>query len=154
MQKARTHYLGEVKAFTLPTVVIASLTMLSLLLGAFQISGAISNNLRSQYHQQLAYSAATAETVMVNDCMASGISTWSNPLRPSSSCAGMSTQCTGSDACWVVNTISLRSTFSVATPTPSTASSEIQSVGTVELLNQSTGAVVATITQNVKMTIQ
>ena len=47
-------------AFTLPTVLITSLVMLTLLLAALQLSTAAANALQTQYYNQLAREAAEA----------------------------------------------------------------------------------------------
>lgn len=134
--------------FTLPTVMIVSVIMLSLMTAALQIVGVTSNSLRSQYHQQLAREAAEAGAALAQRCIELGGGSWANPLRPGGDCNGLASQCTA-DYCWVAKTDTVRTTFSVAAPAPGAS---FEYVGTAELLQSGTTTVRETVTYRLKST--
>ncbi len=110
MQNARSTCRG----FTLPTVVVASVAMLAMLLMSFQLSAASSNALRSGYYRQLAIDAARAGGKMAEECLAAGL-LWSDPLRPSGVCDGVVEQCTDAN-CYLMDTGTVRSMFVIEPP--------------------------------------
>lgn len=110
MQNARSAR----KGFTLPTVVVASVAMLAMLLMSFQLSAASSSVLRSRYYQQLAIDAARAGGKMAEECLAAGL-LWGDPLRPSGVCDGVVDQCTDAN-CYFMDTGTVRSMFVVEPP--------------------------------------
>lgn len=80
------------KAFALPTVLMASIVMIMVLVTAVSVTVAINGGLRDQRHTKLATLAAEAGAVMATACMNSngGQATWTNakPLKPNTDCFG------------------------------------------------------------------
>ncbi len=147
MQHFSLYFRSRMQAFTLPTVVIASLAMLSLLLMALQISGAISDNLRSQYYQRLANAAAESGIKRANECLADSgnVQTWTTakPLTAGTDCNGNDlSSCPTGPACYVVYTDNSRSNFKVGNVTFGTANGySVSVIGSVDLV--SSGSVVS-----------
>ncbi|MDN5275898.1 MAG: hypothetical protein JWN33_547 [Candidatus Saccharibacteria bacterium] len=80
------------RGFALPTVLIASIVMIAVMLSAVQLTVSISKALRNQYYTKLADLAAEAGAAMARTCLAqnNNIPQWSDasPLRPNSTCSG------------------------------------------------------------------
>lgn len=80
------------EAFTLPTVVIISVIMLTLMALALQMVSATSSALRTQYYQQLAREGAEAGLLRANQCIekynSAGWSVAGKPLKPNTDCNG------------------------------------------------------------------
>lgn len=78
--------------FALPTVLIASVVMLSVLSVAVTSVTAVRNTIKNQYYEQLAKTAGEAGVAFAKACLAKSgnVPQWSdaNPLTPSSDCAG------------------------------------------------------------------
>lgn len=86
----RKHY-RFARAFTLPTVMITSLVMLTLLLAALQLSTAATNALQAQYYNQLAREAAESGARMVERCLKESnfdSSMVGKTLTPKTNCTG------------------------------------------------------------------
>ena len=145
-RRHRNHHI--VAGFTLPTIMIVSIVMFAVLATSVQFVSQSSSSLRDTYYDQLAREAAESGIVVADSCMDSGSTSWAQPLRPSSTCAGLATQC-ATAGCYVMSQSGFRTTYSVATPTVSGDSSTLQSTGTVELLS-SDGGVVRTFSANIK----
>lgn len=133
------HMLFERRGFALPTILIASVIMLTVLLSAVTAVSSIAGGINSQYYNQLAREAAESGLAVAETCLrASDYSpTWTNakPLRPYTNCLG-NTQAGFST--YVLQTGNARTTFTVNQPTVGIASSlHIVSVGTVELTRTS-----------------
>ena len=136
--------------FALPTVLIASMVMLSILTVSVTSVATVRNNLKTQYYSQLAKVAGEAGTAYAQACLAKNgnVPQWSDasPLRPNTDCTGtpLSTlTCPGSAGCYVLSTATYRSSFSVAMPTLDAQGKAmtIPNKGFVELLRASTGEV-------------
>ena len=134
------------EGFTLPTVVVASVAMLAMLLMSFQLSAASSNALRSQYYQQLSNTAAEAGVARATECIEqnNGTAAWSNakPLTASTDCAGnVRSVCTGSTptgSCFVAFTDTIRSNYSVGLPDTSSGSGyNLTAIGSVDQITPS-----------------
>jgi len=127
------------RGFALPTLLIASVIMLTVLLSAVTAVSSISGGINSQYYNQLAREAAESGLAVAETCLRAGDYTpaWTDakPLRPKTNCAGTN-QTIFPD--YVMQTDNLRTTFTVKQPTVGVASSlHIVSVGTVELTRTS-----------------
>jgi alpha-tubulin suppressor-like RCC1 family protein len=78
--------------FALPTVLIASIVMLTVLLVAITSTSAIDVSLRAQSYDQIAQSASEAGLAYAKECLEAnnGIPQWSDdkPLKPDTDCSG------------------------------------------------------------------
>ena len=81
------------RGFALPTVLIASIVMLTVLLVAVVSTAAISTAMRDQYYTRLARIAGESGTAYAQACLVqnNGHITWSDtsPLRPNTDCDGV-----------------------------------------------------------------
>jgi alpha-tubulin suppressor-like RCC1 family protein len=131
------------QGFALPTILIASVIMLTVLVSAVSATSSLRAGLDSQYYNQLAKEAAESGLARARECLASNgyVPQWNaNNLYPSTSCSGGS-PCTNSSSCFVMQRSSVRSTFSVDPPINQTVSQLVKVHGTVELLRSSNGGV-------------
>jgi alpha-tubulin suppressor-like RCC1 family protein/Tfp pilus assembly protein PilV len=137
------------KGFALPTVLIASVVMLIVLLSAIGASASIRSAMGSQYYNQLSREAAESGLVLATDCLKSNtyIPQWStaSPLRPNTSCAG-GAACTDNANCFVGMNENVRTTFEVGSPINQSVSQLVTVTGKVELLRASDGFVWRTYT--------
>jgi len=82
------------RGFALPTILIASIVMLSVLLVAVSSTTATRTALLNQYYQQLAHAAGDAGIAYATACLNAngGVPQWSNakPLMPNTDCTGTS----------------------------------------------------------------
>jgi alpha-tubulin suppressor-like RCC1 family protein len=134
--------------FALPTILIASMVMLIVLITSVSATSSVRTSLDGQYYTQLAREAAESGLARANGCLQlSGyIPGWTgSTLYPNTSCSG-GNPCTNAASCFVTQRPTLRTTFSVATPQDLTVSQLIRSVGKVELLRSSNGEVWRTYT--------
>ncbi len=79
------------EGFTLPTVLLSSIIMISVLLAGLQLAIASSNALKAQYYNQLAREAAESGLVYAQACLAENndVAQWTTKaLTPSTDCAG------------------------------------------------------------------
>lgn len=78
--------------FALPTVLIASVVMLGVLVITAASVSSIRTSMNSQYYQQLAFEAAESGVVAARMCLeqSNNLVTWSDaqPLMPNTDCAG------------------------------------------------------------------
>ncbi|MEI7689707.1 MAG: hypothetical protein WCI79_01925, partial [Candidatus Saccharibacteria bacterium] len=130
--------------FALPTVLISSIVMLTVLLVAVVSTSAVRASLNSQYYNQLAKSAADAGMVFAKGCLEvnNDIPQWTNnsPLTPATDCTGVSIP--GASNFVLDDTDNkLQSTFSVGCVgcTGSNKLTEIVASGTTRLLRPSNG---------------
>lgn len=144
--------------FALPTVLIASVVLLTILVTASTSVAAVRNSLKAQYYEQLAKSAGEAGVAYAKACLSknSNMPLWTDakPLTPSTDCAGnelidTETACPANSICSVVYTGSLRSSFKVGRPVVdgNGRAITIPHTGYVELLRSSNGAVWRTYKQ-------
>lgn len=122
------------KAFALPSILIASVVMLMVLVTAITSVVATSNALDDQYYNQLAKEAAESGVAKAQACLKANnyIAQWSGrTLRPNTDCAG-NTITTGSP--YVLNTPLIQTSFSV--PYPETLSNGIQKVTASSSVNR------------------
>ena len=132
--------------FALPTVLIASVVMLAVLVTSISAVAATRTALQSQFFAQLARTAAESGLNMAESCIKSGTTTWSNPLRPGGTCAGLAAPCSTSD-CYLVTNEGYRTSFTVSAPTVAGDASTVQATGILEQVRTTTGGVVRTYTQ-------
>ena len=144
----RSHRYLE-KAFALPTILIASVVMIIVMLAAIQSVVSIRIALDNQYYDKLAQEAGESGTVMATNCIKQNDSTgWALPLKPGTDCNGAGT------ASYVLNSANVRTSFSVPTPTigaDGVVTLNVQS--TVELLRTSNSLPWKTYTQTTAASI-
>lgn len=127
--------------FALPTILIASVIMLTVLITAVSATSSIRVALDNQFYTQLAREAAESGIARAGGCLQSNayIAQWTgSSLYPNTACTG-GTACTNTSACFVLQTSSMRSTFTVSPPETSDTSQLVRSTGKVELLRKSNG---------------
>lgn len=138
------------EGFTLPTVVVASVAMLAMLLMSFQLSAASSNALRAQYYQQLSNTAAEAGVARATECIEknNGVAGWSvanKQLTASTDCSGDTRpECIATptlSSCYVAYVDAIQSNYSIGTVTASGTGYSISAVGVVNQVNSSGGVV-------------
>jgi alpha-tubulin suppressor-like RCC1 family protein/Tfp pilus assembly protein PilX len=140
----------HVRGFALPTILIVSVVMLTILVSAVAAEGTIKTSMDSQYYNQLAREAAESGLARAKSCLASSnyIVQWSNaaPLAPDKNCDG-STISGGNP--WVLNSGIVRTTFSVGLPTTGPSGAlQTSTSGTVQLMRSAgTNSVWRTYTQ-------
>lgn len=125
--------------FALPTIIIASVVLLTVLVTAVTAVGSITSSLASQYYNQLAREAAESGLANARACLRSNNYTalWTDlaPLKPDTDCTGT---VSGSLSKWVVNGNNIRTSFSVPAPQVGAAGSlRVAATGTVELVRAS-----------------
>ena len=126
--------------FALPTILIASVVMLIVLVTAVTATESTRTALDRQYYEQLAREAAESGLAMAQYCLQDNGYTpsWSSsyPLRPDRDCTGVSSN--GANQ-YIINQNNIRMTFTVPWPQNMTVSQLVTSNGKVELLRPSTG---------------
>ncbi|MEI6850795.1 MAG: hypothetical protein WCK26_02395, partial [Candidatus Saccharibacteria bacterium] len=142
----------KINGFALPTVLIASIIMLSVLLVSVSSTASIRVSLVTQFYNRLSQNASDAGAVYAKSCLDanSGSVTWTaaKPLRPYTGCNGETlpaySDCTDTvdpaaePDCYITvnDTNTVVSTFTVDYPTNGIASN-INSVGSIKLLRSS-----------------
>lgn len=158
VEKYMFHNFTRRGGFALPTVLIASVVLLSVLVAASTSVASIRTSLKAQYYEQLAKSAGEAGVAYAKACLAQNgnIAQWTTakPLTPYTDCAGNNqinpaTQCPAHTRCSVVSTTTFRSSFKVTAPSVDVngRALTIPNTGYVELLRASNGAVWRTYNQ-------
>lgn len=106
--------------FTLPTILIVSIIMLTLLAAFLQLAATSSRGLREVYYNQLAREASESGTAKAKECLEKSgyIAQWTSarPLRPWTDCSGYPVACPGGPVCYVMNSDTIKSDFSVGIP--------------------------------------
>ncbi|MDN5274312.1 MAG: hypothetical protein JWP06_213 [Candidatus Saccharibacteria bacterium] len=134
--------------FALPTILIASMVMLIVLITSVSATSSVRSGLDGQYYTQLAREAAESGLARANGCLQDSgyISTWdTSALYPNTSCTG-GYACTNSASCFVMQRPTIRTSFTVGPPENQTVSQVVRSIGKVELLRASNGEVWRTYT--------
>lgn len=144
--KTNSHY--RQRGFALPTILIASLIMLSVLLVSVASTVAVRAALANQYYGKLSKNASDSGLAYAKECLSQndGVPKWSDvkPLKPNTDCTG--TQLAGftcsddsvNELCWVASNSNLRSTFTVGMPSMIAGkASRVVSIGKTELLSLS-----------------
>lgn len=147
MTKTRTAQSG----FALPSVMIASVVMLIVLVAAATSVAATRSALNVQYYNQLAREAADSGILHAQECIFANnmASTWGDAgnkkLRPGLSCAG-GWQCSSAN-CYIVRNDKIRTTYEIGSPTTSPdGSTDVAVTGKTELLRPGSGTVWDTYT--------
>ncbi len=142
------HYHQSKKGFALPTVLIASVIMLTVLISAVSSVAGISSSIDQQYYSQLAREAADSGIARANSCLRDNayVPQWTiKPLVPNSTCSG-GDACTNATNCFIHTQGNIRTSFSVSPPVDQTVSQLVTSTGKVELLRSGNGGVWRTFT--------
>ncbi len=131
------------QGFALPTILLVSIVMLSVLVASIGAAAGSRVALDSQYYNDLARQAAESGEARANECLkASGYKPqWSTEANDAALLPG--TACTGSGTSYdpyIVDTPAMRTLFSVDAPTGSGIGSEVKVTGVTELLRKSTNA--------------
>ncbi len=131
------------QGFALPTILLISIVMLTVLVSSIGAAAGSRVALDSQYYNELARQAAESGIARANECLKnSGYAPqWSTEgsgmaLTPATGCTGTGT----SYDAYVVDTTAVRTKFSVDTPTGSGIGSNLKVKGTTELLRTSVNA--------------
>lgn len=138
-------HLKKTEAFALPTVLIASIVLLMVLLSSVTAVSSIRTALNDQYFKQLASEAAESGVAMAQACLKANnyTPTWGagasgKPLRPNTDCSG-GDACTSGANCYVLNRGGIQTTYTVEAPVPGPNSQMISASSTVTLLRTSSG---------------
>lgn len=97
--------------FALPTVLIASVVMLIVLLSAVSASSSTRSAIDSQYYNQIAREAVESGLTLATECLKINPTpgwTDASPLRPGSSCNG-----SASESGYIIDTPTLKTSFTV-----------------------------------------
>jgi hypothetical protein len=131
--------------FALPTILIASIVMLTVLLVSVTSTTALRVAINGQYYSQLAQLAGEAGTAYAEACLHNNanIPTWSDakPLTPATDCSG---NVQGTYPTYILtNATNVRSGFSVGMPIvdASGRATTVPNTGYVEITRESNGAV-------------
>lgn len=131
------------EGFTLPTVVVASVAMLAMLLMSFQLSAASSNALRDQYYNQLAREAAESGLAHAQLCLSRSneVAQWSNDtvnrtLTPATDCSGV--EVAGASQ-YVIDDDLIQTSYTVGKPSRIEGLQRVPVDGKVELKRVSDG---------------
>lgn len=147
------------RGFALPTVLIASIIMLGVLMVSISSAAAVRSGLMFQYYNQLAQNASDAGIAYAKSCLdsSSGIPKWTNatPLTPSTDCTGaqlVGLSCPADAGCYVASNGNVRSTFTVGLSDSDKDANgkmiNIRSVGTTNLVRTSNGTTWRSFRQN------
>jgi len=109
MNRLRTREFG----FALPTVMIASVVMLILLLSGLTATSSINNAIRGQYNNKLAKEAADAGVRMATACIRNRTVHTSGTIRPETNCTGGTVS--GASR-FVIDSTNVKTRFEVAPP--------------------------------------
>ena len=151
--------MNNANGFALPTVIIASVVMMMVLLSGLTASSSVNTAIRSQYYNKLAQRTAESGVAFTQACLKKNnyVPQWSNanPLRPNTDCTGLAdsgyscptpTSTTGialEPRCGVIETNDLRTTFSVSGLAGTGPERTATITATVYMLRASSGRTVA-----------
>lgn len=108
------------RGFALPTILIVSIVMLTVLVAAVSATSTISSSLSAQYYNQLAREAAESGVTRALDCLNQNPTgytpQWSDvaPLKPNTDCNGV---VQGGLSAYVIQSGNVQTSFSVGLPT-------------------------------------
>ena len=133
--------MGRVReGFALPTVLIASVIMLSILTTAISSIGSVTTAIDSQYYNQLAREAAESGMTRANDCLrqtTNYVPQWSDtsPLMPNTNCDG---SIIPGASQWLVNNGNMRTTFRIGAVSAASANTvRVAASGSISLVRSS-----------------
>lgn len=161
-------HIHKKEGFALPTIMIASVVMLMVLLSGLVSASSSNSAIRDQYYQKIAQQAAEAGGAMAEACLKRNnyIPTWStNPLRPHTDCNG--TQLAGftcptpngttatpiEPRCAIVESNGVRSTFQVSALSGSGAERTYTVTSTVYVMRASSRTVASTRTVELRNSV-
>lgn len=131
-----------VRGFALPTVLVAGVVMMIVLMAGLQATVSIRTALQSQYYEKLAQEASESGIVRAQACLreSSFTITWTvaKPLKPNTDCNG---DVIGGANANVIDSDLIRTTFTV-NPPASEDDLSVKSVGTTSLM-RSVGSTVS-----------
>ena len=137
------------RGFALPTVLIAGVVMMVVLLAGLQSIVSIRTSIGSQYYGQLAREASESGIVKAESCLRDNnfIVTWTTvkPLKPQTDCNGDTVV---GQSQYVINSEAVRTSFNVSPP--ASGSTVVQSVGVVSLLRAANQSVSQTYQDTAK----
>ena len=123
------------RGFALPTVMIASIVMLMVLLSGLVSASSTNAAIRSQYQDKVLAQAVQSGVAMANACMSKSnqIVTWSNanPLRPNTDCNGTVITAPPVPSQYIVDTTGLKTTFTVNAPVNTDGTQRASVIGKV-----------------------
>lgn len=127
------------EGFALPTIIIASVILLTVLVTSVSAVGSITAALASQYYNQLAREASESGLSHARACLRASnyAPTWTDaaPLKPNTDCNGVEL---GSVSKWIINSNNIRTSFTVPAPqTGAVGSVRVTATAVVELLRAS-----------------
>lgn len=140
-------HIKKTDGFALPTTLIASLTMMIVLLMSVQTVSSITSALRSQYLTMLSNEAIEAGVAKAEACLKANnyLAQWTTkPLRPNGDCTGAD-PCT-TDSCYFIKTDRVRVGFVVDPPATAPGSQQVRVKASVELLRATGGSVYSSST--------
>ena len=128
--------------FALPTILIASIVMLIVLLASVSAASGMRVALNEQYYNQLAKIAAESGLARAEAClnMNNYVPQWiaGNPLRPDTTCTG--SPISGGNR-YIVNNGNIRTSFTINAPTTGDSGAVLVTVvGTTELVRSTNGS--------------
>lgn len=140
--------------FALPTVLIASVVMLIVLLSAVGASSSIRSAIDNQYYNQITREAIESGLTLATECLKQNPTpSWTDasPLRPGSSCNG-----SASESGYVIDTPTLKTSFTVGSyTTDANGRILVSAKGIVSLRRTSSPTtVVQTYDQSTKRSVQ
>lgn len=143
--------------FALPTVLITSIIMMIVLLSALTAASSIQSSLRQSYYERMARNAAESGAIRAEACLKDNeyVPQWGaagSALRPGSTCAGTTTECT-TDDCYLMKNSNVQTRYVVGRPTAGVGRQFVETTGIVELLRSSDGSVSHTYTYNLKSVV-
>lgn len=133
------------KGFALPSVVITSLVMFTILVSMVGSVASVRVTLDGQYYQALSRDASESGITVARECLrlSNGVPGWNSttPLTASTDCNGV-TRAACPSGCFIVSATGVRSDFRIGSPTVGTVgSAEYTSDGKTELLRKTGGAI-------------
>lgn len=146
------------EGFALPTILIASVIMLTILTSAVTAVSSMSTSIEAHYHNQLAREAAESGMARATDCLkqsSTGTPQWTDmkPLRPNTDCSG---NILTDKSQYITESGNVRTSFRVGRPsTGSSDATRISATGDIGLVRSSDAntiwrAYTQTITQDAR----
>lgn len=141
----RTYLWGNDKGFALPTVMIASVVMMIVLLAGLASASSVNSAIKLQYQSKVAQLAVESGVAKTNACLAKSnqIVTWGQspnylPLKPNTDCNGV-VQAGVSE--YILDTPTLKSTFEVPAPADNNGTQRATVVGKILRARPGSGVV-------------
>ena len=146
------------EGFALPTILIASVIMLTILTSAVTAVSSMSTSLEAHYHNQLAREAAESGMARATDCLkqsSTGTPQWTDmkPLRPNTDCSG---NILADKSQYITESGNIRTSFRVGRPSSgSSNATRLSATGDIGLVRSSDAntiwrAYTQTITQDAR----